>query len=95
MRKNISRKDFLRNTALGMTGLAMGRRTRSETSNAEVLERRNWKERFSANDQIQIATIGMGIISVFDTQTALEVPGVEMVAAADCYDARLERSKEL
>lgn len=95
MSKDISRKDFIRNSALGMTGLALGPMNKSGASNAKMLERQNWKERFSPNDRIQIATIGMGIISVFDTQTALEVPGVEMVAAADCYDARLARSKEL
>jgi len=95
MGKGISRKDFLRNSALGMTGLAMGTMKKSRSTNAEVLERPDWKQRFSANDRIQIATIGMGIISIFDTETALRVPGVEMVAAADCYDARLERSKEI
>jgi predicted dehydrogenase len=49
----------------------------------------------SANDRIQIATIGLGMMGLNDTETALKVPGVELVAVADCYDGRLQRTKEL
>jgi predicted dehydrogenase len=49
----------------------------------------------AANDQIQIALIGAGIRGQEDTKTALEVPGVKLVAVADCYDGRLAHSKEL
>jgi predicted dehydrogenase len=50
---------------------------------------------FAANDQIQFATIGTGIIGFVDTRTALDIPGTELVAAADCYDARLTHVKEV
>jgi len=49
----------------------------------------------SANDHIQIALIGAGGQGQYDTRTAAQVPGVKVVAASDCYDGRLERSKEL
>ncbi|MGH9348522.1 MAG: Gfo/Idh/MocA family protein [Vicinamibacterales bacterium] len=48
----------------------------------------------SANDRIQLATIGCGIQGINDTRTALGVPGVELVAVADVYDGRLIRATE-
>ena len=49
----------------------------------------------AANDRIQLATIGIGMMGLNDTNTARKVPGVELVAVADCYDGRLQRAKEL
>jgi predicted dehydrogenase len=48
-----------------------------------------------ANDQIQFALIGAGIQGQGDTKVAVQVPGVKLVAVADCYDGRLEHAKEL
>ena len=49
----------------------------------------------SPNDNIQLALIGAGIQGQTDTRFALQVPGVKLVAVADCYDGRLTHSKEL
>jgi predicted dehydrogenase len=49
----------------------------------------------SANDHIQIALIGAGGQGQGDTKVAVQVPGVKLVAVADCYNGRLEHSKEL
>lgn len=51
--------------------------------------------RITANDNIQIALIGAGIQGQGDTKVAVQVPGVKLVAVADCYDGRLAHSKEL
>ncbi len=49
----------------------------------------------AANDHIQIALIGAGGQGQYDTSVAVQIPGVKLVAAADCYNGRLEHSKEL
>lgn len=49
----------------------------------------------SANDHIQIALIGAGIQGQGDTKHAVEVPGVKLVAVADCYQGRLDHAKEI
>ncbi len=49
----------------------------------------------AANDNIQIALIGAGGQGQGDTRTAVQVPGVKLVAAADCYNGRLEHAKEI
>lgn len=49
----------------------------------------------AANDHIQIALIGAGGQGMYDTKTAVQVPGVKLVAVADCYNGRLARSKEI
>ncbi len=49
----------------------------------------------AANDHIQIALIGAGGQGQADTRVAVQVPGVKLVAAADCYNGRLEHAKEI
>jgi predicted dehydrogenase len=79
-----SRRDFFRTASAGAL---------VSTLAPSIL--RAEEEMTSANDRIQIATIGLGMMGLNDTETALKVPGVELVAVADCYDGRLQRTKEL
>jgi len=51
--------------------------------------------KFAANDNINLALIGSGIQGIYDTNTALRVPGVKLVATCDLYTGRLDRAKEL
>src|SRR5450432_457717 len=54
----------------------------------------SYSRKISPNDQIRFGTIGMGIMGINDTNTALKVPGTELVAVADLYTGRLTRAKE-
>ncbi|MEP7317934.1 MAG: Gfo/Idh/MocA family oxidoreductase [Panacibacter sp.] len=54
-----------------------------------------WNKKYSANDKIRIGVIGMGIMGYNDLNTALKVPGVELVGCCDLYDGRLEHAKEV
>jgi predicted dehydrogenase len=49
----------------------------------------------AANDHIQIALIGAGGQGQGDTKVAVQVSGVKLVAAADCYNGRLDHCKEV
>jgi len=88
-----SRREFIK-LAAASTVAASVTPTLLGTSRAEVLRARIHKP-VAPSDTLRIATIGMGIIGFIDTDTALRVPGTELVAAADCYDGRLARTKEV
>lgn len=48
---------------------------------------------FGPNSQVNIALIGAGGMGTSDTNTALQVPGVKLVAVCDLYDGRLKDAK--
>ncbi len=91
-----SRRDFLRKLAASSAFAAFAPAALPSVAGSRTREiPRRSRRPDPPNDRIQIATIGTGIIGFIDTRTALEVPGVELVAAADCYDARLTHVKEV
>lgn len=49
----------------------------------------------SPNDRIRFAIIGAGGMGMADVRSALLAPGTELVAAADVYQGRLERTREI
>lgn len=92
-KKNTSRRDFLKMAAT--SSLAVGAAPAVLASEQGELSRKKPLYSGSPNDTIRLATIGMGGMGFGDTRTALRVPGTELVAAADCYDGRLTRTKEV
>ncbi len=49
----------------------------------------------AANDHIQIALIGAGGRGQGITKTALEIPGIKLLAVSDCYQGRRDHAKEM
>lgn len=86
-----SRRQFIQSLSLG-SSLLLG--AHAVSGDERGLEAQWRKIKVSPNDRIRIALIGSGIIGHYDTQTALKVPGVELVAVCDLYQGRLDRAKE-
>ena len=94
MKVNPSRRKFIRQ--LGSSSLLLAAGTLKTLAADEKNEERiiAYTKKISPNDKIRIACIGMGIMGNADTDSALKVPGVELVAVSDLYTGRLERAKE-
>jgi len=86
----VNRRNFLK-----VAGAAMGQTVLGAKIHGLAAVQSEPVRPVAANDHIQIALIGAGGQGQGDTKTAVQVPGVKLVAVADCYDGRLERSKEL
>lgn len=52
-------------------------------------------KKYEANDQVNVAVIGMGIMGFSNAEWAVKVPGVKLVAACDLYTGRLDHAKEV
>ena len=89
-----SRRSFLANITKGVVGAALIPSivtARDKKRNFEEMVRS--QQKYSANDQIQIALIGAGGMGTADTNTAITVPGIKLVAVCDLYDGRLASAK--
>src|ERR1019366_8354930 len=88
--RTFDRRNFLRVAAAASAGSMIAPRM-----HALALAQDEPVKPVAANDNIQIALIGAGGQGMGDTRSAVQVPGVKLVAVADCYNGRLTRSKEL
>ncbi|MGH9689132.1 MAG: Gfo/Idh/MocA family protein [Candidatus Acidiferrales bacterium] len=92
MGAKVNRRDFMKSGGIATAGTFIGGGVKHHLLAAEQSEP---GRPIAANDHLQIALIGAGGQGQFDTRTAAQVPGVKVVAAADCYDGRLTHAKEL
>ncbi|MEY3052268.1 MAG: hypothetical protein RLY31_2053 [Bacteroidota bacterium] len=90
-----SRRSFVRKMATGALGSALLPTVGSAANQLHELPWERPEGRFSANDTIRIACVGMGIMGFENCRTALKVPGVELVAVCDLYDGHLARAREV
>lgn len=89
-----SRRTFLKSAAVAATTTVVT--TKALSADVHELNRKvELPKPAGPNDRIRIATIGMGIIGFIDTDTALKVPGVELIAASDLYEGRRIHAKEV
>ena len=86
----LNRRNFLKSAGAATAGTMLGTKLHALSALQSAPTRT-----IGPNDHIQIALIGAGGQGMGDTRSALLVPGVKLVAVADCYDGRLAHSKEL
>lgn len=65
-----------------------------KTATFELIQPKG-KTKFSANDHIQIAGIGIGIMGMQHCRTLETIAGAKLVAVCDLYDGHLKRAQQL
>jgi len=87
-----TRRRFIGTLAGGAAAAAAVTMSASSRDREETIPDRD--RAYQANDQIQFALIGAGIQGTSDTNSAIQIPGVKLVAVCDLYDGRLESAKK-
>jgi predicted dehydrogenase len=90
-----SRRKFIQLAAAGTVAAGAPVRRLGAPKTIQLESEPESPRQVSPNDRIRLGLIGAGGMGFGDTETALRVKGVELVAAADCYDGRLARVKEV
>jgi predicted dehydrogenase len=91
-----SRRDFIKKavgTAL-FSGVAPAI-LKAKPGNIIELEHKPIASKYAANDQVNIAVIGMGIMGFSNLETSIKIPGTKLVGVCDLYNGRLDHAKEL
>jgi len=91
-----SRRSFLKKASIASAAVGSTPFLLSASQGQRLfLSSREYYGSFSVNNQINLGLIGSGIQGIYDTQTALSINGVKLIAACDLYQGRLHRAKEL
>ena len=91
-----SRRKFVKSVAAGSL-LAAGVPSRLAGSDSAIhrtMARRTQERRVAPSDRIGLGIIGAGGMGMADVSTALRIPEVELVAACDVFDGRLDAARE-
>jgi predicted dehydrogenase len=89
-----SRRKFIKLAAAGTLAAGAPVRLSGSPRVFQLESERESEQQVSPNDRIRLGLIGAGGMGFGDTETALRVKGVELVAAADLYEGRLTHVKE-
>ena len=84
----LDRRSFLKHAGLAAAATRFPLLARAQAQEGAA-------RRVGPNDTVQIALIGAGGRGQAITRNALTLPGVKLMAVADCYDGRLAHAKEL
>ncbi|MFN7929850.1 MAG: Gfo/Idh/MocA family oxidoreductase [Blastocatellia bacterium] len=89
-----SRRSFLKKATAATSAALITSKTRLAAKPTDITPRTEAAPQVSPNDRIRLGLIGAGGMGFGDTETALKVPGIELVAVADIYDGRFTAAKE-
>jgi predicted dehydrogenase len=87
-----SRRGFLKKLGTATAAVAIGTNVFAGEKQSFAYLKRSFG--IGPNDQVNLALIGAGGQGSTDTDTALKVPGVKLVAVCDLYDGRLDDAKK-
>ena len=95
-----SRRDFVKSVAAGsalaagLPSVLAGERRTMARREIPGLPGESPASQVAPSDRIGLAVIGAGGMGMADVDTALRIPGVELVAACDIFDGRLDAARE-
>jgi len=89
-----SRRSFIKKLSAATAAATIGSNLLANEKKTAPFEYLKRSPAISANDQVNIDLIGAGGQGSGDTDTALQIPGVKLVAACDLYDGRLADAKK-